>query len=1221
MNESVHTRTHWAAFVALWIAVLVLLQLPAFGQTVTSSLSGTVVDTTGATIPGATVVLLNEKTKVQNTATANSAGFFSFTALMPSTYTLTVTSKGMATWEETGIMLNAQESRTLPNIALHVAATKTEVTVVSAAISPVPVDSGQSETTLNNRMVTDMAIQGRDALELIRLMPGMAMATGLSQYQWNSYLTQENTGPAGAFSANGTQPNGGMQLSMNGSIILDAGNQGTQIANVNQDMTQEVSLQNSAFEAKYAHGPVVFQTTGKSGSSSFHGGAYVYARSGSLNSNDSYFNARAVTKPIDHYWYPGGNIGGPVIIPGTNFNKNRDKVFFFFGFEYMKQEPVGFLHDWVVPTAQELTGNFSDVAQFQNWPGNDTPGGSCYGPDEVSKYTISGGVIPAQCIDANGLALMKMLAAPRVGQFVSPAKTGGYNFQFLDQSPVNRHEWNVRADYNITQKERAFFSYTRQPETDINNIGVWWWPNGSIPYPSQLPASQLNKDFSFGLTSTFSPTLTNEATFGYAYFINPLAVANPSAIDPSKVGYSAPTYYPQLKPSIPDIFSWCCSDGGGNINSVASVSGFFGPAFGSNWNSAGDFGKYSYTPDFSDNMTWVKGPHTFGLGAFWARYANVQTEGFSSGQNQGSIEIDPWFGNSTGNALADLLVGQVGNFGQTQGIVVDNLKYNELAFYAQDKWRATRRMTITYGMRFNHEGQWYPANTNLQGLTVWDPSTYSATANGLPGLTWNKINSSVPISGWKTRPLFYNPSVGVAYDLFGNGKTVLRGGFAVHQYQVAYNDVTEEGMFDLPLGTVSFTSSCAFKKLADIGSSTCAPVIGVVTPGDRLGGTYAGLKMGDDRTPYVEDWNVSIDRRVIWNSIVEIQYSGNRGRDYLLSGQAGFNNISKINPGGLLKPDPVTGITYYCTGTPSATCNAYAPSSSAILDYRPYTYGTLGVYTHGSYSNYNALVLQWIKQAGRGIFNVNYTYSHNLGIRDANSDNGPSAGAVMDPFNVNNNYGTLAFDRRHIFNAGYTVNLPSPIHHQRFLGGVLNGWQVAGITQFQSGVPLQPNTGGELNVGYPSYPYHANGGQTQGLGDYILGTPDQTLSPYLTCNPGKNLAKGQYFNPNCFTLPTTQGQDGPIIWPDTFGPGYFDTDLGVYKNFKITERHTLQFRMTAFNFINHPNKEFGEAADVNLSFADSSGNPMSTNQQKATTGFPTFTNGRRVVEFAIKYTF
>jgi hypothetical protein len=182
-------------------------------------------------------------------------------------------------------------------------------------------------------------------------------------------------------------------------------------------------------------------------------------------------------------------------------------------------------------------------------------------------------------------------------------------------------------------------------------------------------------------------------------------------------------------------------------------------------------------------------------------------------------------------------------------------------------------------------------------------------------------------------------------------------------------------------------------------------------------------------------------------------------------------------------------------------------------------------------------------------------------------------------------------------------------------------------------VSLQPNTSGDLNPGYANYPY--GGSTTAALGDYILGTPDQALIPYLTCNPGKNLASGQYFNPKCFAVPTTAGQDGPIIWPDIFGPGYFDTDLGLYKNFKITERQTLQFRMTAFNFINHPNKEFGEAADINLSFTvpcapsatctqyggAAQGSPWPVNTNGLTSGSPSFTNGRRVVEFAIKYTF
>ena len=398
---------------ALAVATLVLSR-PAFGQTVTGSISGTVVDPSGAAIPGAKVTLTSEQTKVSSTATSNSAGNFVFTALMPDTYDLAITAVGFATWEENGIVLNSQESRAVPNIALHVAAAKTEVTVVSAVTAPVPLTSGASSTTLNNTMVSQISVQGRDAAELIKLMPGMAINNGLSNTEWNSALTQINTGPIGPFSASGTQPYGGLQMIMNGSVITDAGNQGTQIANVNQDMTQEVTIQNASFDAEHAHGPVTFQATGKAGTSSFHGEGYVYTRNGSMNANNSYFNAKGIGKPIDHYWYPGFNVGGPILIPGTRFNKDHNKAFFFVGFEHLKQEPVGTLHSYMLPTAPMLTGNFtaSTLAGYTGFAGA-VPcaassawnfGNFCKGAVDngsIVLYDATGAAIPSATIDAN----------------------------------------------------------------------------------------------------------------------------------------------------------------------------------------------------------------------------------------------------------------------------------------------------------------------------------------------------------------------------------------------------------------------------------------------------------------------------------------------------------------------------------------------------------------------------------------------------------------------------------------------------------------------------------------------------------------------------------------------------------------------------------------------------------------------------------------------------
>jgi hypothetical protein len=434
---------------------------------------------------------------------------------------------------------------------------------------------------------------------------------------------------------------------------------------------------------------------------------------------------------------------------------------------------------------------------------------------------------------------------------------------------------------------------------------------------------------------------------------------------------------------------------------------------------------------------------------------------------------------------------------------------------------------------------------------------------------------------------------------------VLRGGFGIYRFNVAYNDVTENGMLDAPLGLKSFGSNCTFNSLADLGSC------GAATAAARNTQSYGGMLRGDNKSPYTQTWNVIIDQRAPWRSLFEIQYVGNRSRDLLLTANGGggvqINNINYIPPGGLFQPDPVTGITYFCQGTASATCVAGAPPGSEVPHFRPYDYSGLFLFRHGSYSNYNGMVLQWIKQSGPVVFNVNYTWSHTLGIRDGNNDNGQGAGAALDAFNLRANYGTVAYNRFHIINASYVINLPSPIHGNAFGEHVINGWQLSGVTQFQTGPPLQPLTGTGLN---PSWPGGMNN-QSQ------LGTDGIALEPLIICDPRKGLASGQYFNPNCFAAPTTRGQNGPLVWPDITGPGFFDTDLGVYKNFTITERQKLQFRATAFNFLNHPNAQFGLTDDVNLRFAA----PGGTNTNPDTNGKPKYKVGNRTIEFALKYTF
>ncbi len=349
----------YVVLLGLLITVLFLYQPPAFGQSASGSISATVTDASGAIIPKAQVILKTEATNVTRETVTNGSGIFYFPAVSPGSYTVTVVASGFTSWEESGIIITQGKSVNLPNVALQIGGTKQEVAVVASADVIVPVDTGTASQTLSKNMVEDLSIMGRDAAELIKIMPGMAMATGLGQNMWNSYTTASNTGPIGSFSAGGTQPNGAMTMTSDGASLLDPGNQGTQTANINQNQVQEVSILTSAFGAEYAKGPITFQAIGKSGGAQFHGQAYLYARNGVFNSVDSYAKNQGAKPLSDKFYYPGGDFGGPVLIPGTKFNKNRDKLFFYTAYEYMKQQPAGGLQSYFVPTTEMLNGNFS----------------------------------------------------------------------------------------------------------------------------------------------------------------------------------------------------------------------------------------------------------------------------------------------------------------------------------------------------------------------------------------------------------------------------------------------------------------------------------------------------------------------------------------------------------------------------------------------------------------------------------------------------------------------------------------------------------------------------------------------------------------------------------------------------------------------------------------------------------------------------------------------
>jgi len=1293
--------------IALLLVFVVAMAQPRLSAQVRrGSLSGTIVDPTGAVIPGAKVVLTNEATGVPASTISNGSGYFYFSSVEPGSYTVSVTAQNFAGWEEKGITFEQAENRTLTaTLKLGSSSEKVEV---AADTELVPLTTSESRTTITSQMLPELAIQGRDAAELIKIMPGMAMNSSLSQTQFSSLVTQTNSGPVGSYSASGGQPYGGLSMTTDGAQIVDPGNQGTQTTNINQDMTQEVTILNSTYGAEAAKGPVTFQAIGKSGGKDFHGSAYMYTRNGTFNANDWWLNNQGVKAPQDSYYYPGGTLGGPVLIPGTSFNHNRDKLFFFTAYEYMKQNPVGSLTENFIPTPEMLNasatecaaagisgpcGNFSaaylasvglgaanrdgtgqapcDPGQSSQWWYGNYCNNAAY-PDGA-VVASHGGFIPTSIMDPNALALISSMPKPNR----TPTAAQPENYQYLSNTPVNRWEYRARIDYKVSHNTNISGSYTWQNEKDLNPIGVWWWPPNSIPYPTQMGTPQKSRTANVSVTTVFSPTLTNDFTFGYAYFINPFQPANAKGMNPATYGYTAHgPFDTNILPQLPDMQSW-----GGCANSATTscMPVYYAPAFPKTGWANNAFGKDSKVPSIADNVSKVVKTHTVKLGFYWDLNTNNQTEGYGD-FGQGAYDFDNYNGNTTGNAMADMVLGH-GGYTQKAHIPINLQKYHQVSFYAQDQWKALRRLTLTYGMRFDHEGQWFVDNG--LGLSVWDPSLYDATVANSPqwtGLTWHGANKSIPLSGWTSPTFYYAPRVGAAYDLFGNGKTVLRGGFGVYRWQVSGNDIG--GGQDQPQGIRNTTcGGGALFKMADAASCAAA----TFSPSIAGNGSISVLKLGDNNTPYTQNWSFIISQAVPWKSTLEIEYQGNRTRNALLAGNGTniqfYPNINKVPLGGFFGPDPVTGENIWqesCAagrtqGGATALYGCNIPSGntwtnpvtgvadkSVQHDYYPYqNYDqALIVNTHGSYSNYNALMASWQKQRGPVTFMANYTYSKVMGIRDGQTNNGNGDGQINDSFVLRNNYAPLAYDRTHIFNIAYVVHLPSPVHGNPFFSRVVNGWELSGITQVQQGPPIQPNSNGDLNA---TYDINAGGNQ-------VFGTDGQRAVPILLCDPRSNLGSGQYFNPNCFTSPLPAGENaagqfiagknGQAVWPYIHGPAYIDHDLSLYKNFAITESKAVQFRLNAFNFPNHPLPQFGLGSDLNLAFSGLVVSPNSPdgisngtggytspttcaldvithdstgkityhthpecNNDGQTTGKPLGKVGRRVLEFAVKFTF
>jgi hypothetical protein len=499
-----------------------------------------------------------------------------------------------------------------------------------------------------------------------------------------------------------------------------------------------------------------------------------------------------------------------------------------------------------------------------------------------------------------------------------------------------------------------------------------------------------------------------------------------------------------------------------------------------------------------------------------------------------------------------------------------------------------------------------------------------------PGIYYHGIDPGIPNSGMPDRIAYLTPRLGMSYDIFGTGKTMLRGGWGIYRFADQYNDYA--GALTTAQSVLTYNlpgnSSVFLSQLNKIPAPTaaCGPTTG---PGGTpcVNGAVNALSGTDYQIPDSQAWNFTISQQIPWNSLFEIAYVGNNSENIPIGGEAisgsgflAFTDQNKIPIGSFFKPDPVTGLTAVNPEDVTSTCSG--PLCNKTSDYRPYgkEYGDANVYvmSTGGYSNYHGLQLSAVKRSSRANFDLNYTYSKSL-----------STNLNENAFVLRDNYGITPYDRRHVVNLSGSYSVGNLYHGARVIEGTTNGWTISNITTWQSGGNLQALNSANLNMAlqYSNPPAGVGTGLSQAT--YYGTNATIAITPDVTCDPTSGTGHNQKIRYSCFTPPAV-GSYGPRNYPYTMA-AYFDSDLSLFKAFHVVKENTVQFRIDSFNWLNHPLPQFSGGSQLSLHYlADygtkafnpnptqyPSGNPNNFGVLDTKSGNP----NQRTLELSLKYVF
>jgi len=1135
--------------VTVLAALLALSSTSILAQVTSGTIFGTVKDASGAFVSGAQITITNPATGLTRVVNTTERGEFSAPNLLPGTYNVSVDAKGFKRLETTGFVLSAADKLNVGELVVQVGTTAESVTVsADAGQVQLQASSGERSDLITSKQLDNVAMNGRNVLDYVKLIPGASSSTGLFDGH------RSGTGGNDSYNINGTRANQ-REFTIDGASNVDTGNNGGTHVTLNPDAIEEVKVLTSNYQAEFgkaAGGQIAITTKG--GSNQWHGNGRFFHRNEGMNANEWFnkSNQLASGQPnspeIYRYNYFGYQLGGPI---------KKDRLFFFWNQEFYRQLVPLSLAQFYAPTALERQGDFS-----QSVDGNGKPI-VITGPGITNNKIDPTQLPPAQqAVFQQVQTILNLYPQPNVPGFGANGLNYNYSQSLSGEAP--RREDILRVDFQINSKHRLYGRWIHNTEDDTSPFTPFPGPFGifacssGTTFTGGCTQHHPGWNLSANLVSTITPTVLNEFSIGPSHTLS-LAQGTNDNISRGKNGITMQLLFPLGQDqAIPDM----AFGGPNNTN-------FSNPYLGATpWKQA------NTTINVNDNLSWVRNAHTFKAGIFYQRsrkdqiaWGNINGQ-FNFGTGPTSGANCPVDSNNQpipcqqGDPIASALIGDFDSFDQSSARPTGFFRYNQLEFYVQDTWKVNQRLTLDYGMRF----AWIPPQSDAKNqIALFDPASYDAAAavridpssgqvipgsgNPLEGMRYAN-QGQIPAGGWNSRGIMPEPRFGFAYDLYSNHKTILRGGFGMMHDRVQGNLIFNT-VFNNP--AVVQTPQVASNNIANLPSLSGT---NTSVQGDK---NIIGAAR-DGHVPTVYSYSLGIQHEIGKGTTFDIAYVGTLSRHLTTS-----RDINAVPYGFAFTAaaqDPAN-FAAYCA-TVSNCVNGIPPVEPDLLPiYSAAGYSFSGAYAYGHpvYSNaslvpfkgygqipylqwdgtanYNSLQASLQRRFGSHLtFGAVYTWSKSMTTANGDQD-------YQDPFNVRGlDYRAADWDRTHVFAANYVYDLPGPAKSfggPKWLSYITDNYQLSGVVNVMTGAPIT------LNNNWNNFePGAADGGNMWGIIPYYYSL-DQ--------------------NGNFITPPIGTRMRGSQLR----GGGLTNWDMSLFKNIPIRERYTIQLRFEAYNILNHPN--------------------------------------------------